>query len=161
MNKKITNFLKNRNNIIIITILIIGTLFMLIPATDNKEAEKKPFTEEEHNSEEELKFILSKIKGVGDVEVMITYKASSEKRLAYETRTNKSDRGDSGYDESAEKQAVMSEGEPVVLSRSYPTVKGVVVIAEGAANSKVRSDILEAVVTAFDIASHKVCILEK
>ena len=160
MNKKITNFFKNRNNIIILTILIIGTLFMLIPSPDRKKTKDLPVTEEEHDYSQELKFILSKIKGVGDVEVMITYKASSEKKLAYETRSDKSDRGDSGYDESSEKEAIMSDGEPVILSRSYPTVKGVVVIAEGASDSRVKADILEAVITAFDIAPHKVCILE-
>ena len=92
---------------------------------------------------------------------MITYSNTSEKQLAYETKSDKTDRGDSGYEINTDKQAVLSDGEPVILSKSYPTVKGVVVIAEGAGNSKVKADILEAVTTAFNIASHKVCILEK
>lgn len=161
MNKKIAIFFKNKNNIIIVIILIIGTLFMLFPGTEKKQTEKTTVSEEELSYSEDLKKILSKIKGVGDVEVMITYSLTSEKRLAYETKSDKSDRGDSGYEESTDKQAVMSGGEPVILSKSYPKVKGVVVIAEGAESSKVKSDILEAVITAFDIPSHKVCILEK
>lgn len=161
MNKKIMDFLKNKNNIIILIILIIGTLFMLLPATDKKQPEKTLGAEDEIDYGEELREILSKIKGVGDVEVMITYSQTSEKRLAYETQSGRSERGDSGYEENTDKQAIISDGAPVILSQTYPKVKGVVVIAEGAANSRVRADILEAVTTAFDIASHKVCILEK
>lgn len=161
MNKKYVNFLKNKNNIIIVIILIIGTLFMLLPSTEKKQPEIPAFSDTEPNYNEELKKILSKIKGVGDVEVMITYSATSEKQLAYEIKSDKADRGNSGYEENTNKQAVLSDGEPVILSKSYPKVKGVVVIAEGAENTYVKANILDAVTTAFNIASHKVCILEK
>jgi len=161
LNKKISNFIKNRHNITIIIILIIGTLLMLLPGAFEKKPEKTTLLAEEPNYTEELKKILSEIKGAGDVEVMITYLQTSEKRLAYETKSDKYDRGDSGYEENTDRQAVLSSGEPVVLSQSYPKVKGVVVIAKGASDAKVKADILEAVTTAFDIASHKVCVLEK
>ena len=78
-----------------------------------------------------------------------------------EIKSDKTDRGNSGYEENTNKQAVLSGGEPVILSKSYPKVKGVVVIAEGAGNTNVKANILDAVTTAFNIASHKVCILEK
>lgn len=161
MNKKYVNFFKNKNNIIIVIILIIGTLFMLLPSTEKKQPETPAFSDAEPNYNQELKKILSKIKGVGDVEVMITYSATSEKQLAYEIKSDKTDRGNSGYEENTNKQAVLSDGEPVILSKSYPKVKGVVVIAEGAGNTNVKANILDAVTTAFNIASHKVCILEK
>lgn len=160
LNKKLSEFAKNKNNIIILIILIIGTLFMIIPGKDKDEPEEKTITQT-YNYEEKLEEILSLINGAGDVEVMITYSGSEEKRLAYETKSGKNDRGDSGYEENIDKQAVMADGEPFVLSKTYPKVKGVVVIAEGARDSNVRAAILEAVITAFDIASHKVCILEK
>lgn len=134
---------------------------MLLPSTEKKQPEIPAFSDTEPNYNEELKKILSKIKGVGDVEVMITYSATSEKQLAYEIKSDKADRGNSGYEENTNKQAVLSDGEPVILSKSYPKVKGVVVIAEGAENTYVKANILDAVTTAFNIASHKVCILEK
>lgn len=161
MNKKITDFIKNKHNVTIVIILIIGVLFMLLPGNLKKQTDKTTFSAEEPNYSEELKNILSKIKGVGAVEVMITYSATSEKRLAYETKSDKTDKGESGYEENTDNQAVMANGEPFILSQSYPAVKGVVVIAKGASDAKVKADILEAVTTAFNIAPHKVCILEK
>lgn len=161
MIKKILDFIKNKNNRIILIILIIGTLFMLFPSAPKKQPEKTQPSQEETDDSERLTQILSHIKGAGKVEVMVTYAQTSEKRLAYETKSGKSDRGSAGYEENTDKQAVMSDGEPVVLSKTYPRVKGVVVIAEGAADAKVKTDIQDAVVTAFGIARHKVCVLEK
>ena len=160
LNKKLPEFIKNKNNIIILIILIIGTLFMIIPGNP-KQMPQENERIETYNDEERLKEILSLISGAGDVEVMVTYSGTEEKRLAYETKSGKNDRGDSGYEENLDKQAVMADGEPFILSKTYPKVKGVVVIAEGAKDSNVRAAILEAVITAFDIAPHKVCILEK
>lgn len=160
MNKKFMDFLKNKNNRIILIILIIGTLFMLVPGREKKQPEPAA-AEEKLDESERLCEMLSMIKGAGDVEVMVTYSGTEEKRLAYETKSGKTDRGDSGYEENLDKQAIMADGEPVILSKSYPKVKGVVVIAEGAGDSKVKAAITEAVMTALDIAPHKVCILEK
>ncbi len=158
--KKLSDFTKNKNNIIILIILIIGTMFMLIPSEKKKEVQEAPISDG-YNDEEKLKKILSLISGAGDVEVMVTYSGTEEKRLSYETKSGKYDRGDSGYEENLDKQVVMASGEPFISSKIYPKVKGVVVIAEGAENSSVRAAILEAVTTAFSIAPHKVCILEK
>lgn len=154
---KIFSKIKNRNYIYII--LIIGAAFMLLfPGTEKKSAVEQ---EEVKISEEtRLEKILSEMEGVGEVSVMITYYASSEKALAYETKiSRKSDTTGISDAESSDEKAVMSDGEPVVLREVYPEVKGVVVIAEGAANVKVKKAICEAVSTALGIAMHKICVL--
>lgn len=92
---------------------------------------------------------------------MVTYAKTFEQNPAYEIKSDISNRGETGYEENSERQLVTVDGEPVILSQTYPKVKGVVVTAEGAANPKVKADILDAVGTAFGIASHKICILEK
>ncbi|MEG0571350.1 MAG: stage III sporulation protein AG, partial [Oscillospiraceae bacterium] len=42
-----------------------------------------------------------------------------------------------------------------------PTVKGVVIVCEGGANATVESDVTQAVMTALDIKSNKVCVVKK
>ncbi len=158
MDKRIGEIFKNKNNTVIIIILIIGIVLLMFPA---KSAEKTVPQESTTNDEERLSQILSSIKGVRDAEVMITYSSSEEKRLAYKTRTEKSDRGEAGYEEGVDREAIMANGEPVILSKLYPKVKGVVVIAEGVGMAGTRAEVLEAVTTAFDISPNKVCILEK
>lgn len=158
MDKRIGEFFKKKNNRIIVIILIIGVLLLLWPA--KSEPEPKVLADAP-NDEERIAKIISSIKGVGNVEVMVTYSSSEEKRLAYETKSQKADKGDGAFEEDIDREAIIANGEPVVLSKTYPKVKGVVVIAEGVGASGVKEEVLEAVTTAFDISPHKVCILEK
>ncbi len=158
MDKQIIEFFKKKNNIAILIILIIGIVLLMVPS---KGAEKPEQGEVQTNDEQRLAEIISSIKGVSDAEVMITYSSSEEKRLAYETRTGRNDRGSAGVEEDFNKAAIIANGEPVVLSKTYPKVKGVVVIAEGVGVTRVQQEVLTAVTTAFDIPPNKVCILEK
>ncbi len=160
MSKKFIDFFKNKNNRMIIIILIIGTLFMILPGKKESEPQKVK-SEQKADESQALKELLAKIRGVGKVEVMITYSETEEKRLAYEEKSGRTDRGDSGYEENIAREAIMADGEPVILSKVYPKVKGVVVIAEGAGNPQVCSAISQAVMTALDVAPHRVCILER
>ena len=158
MDKRIGEFFKKKNNRIIVIILIIGVLLLLWPAKSEPEPK---VLEDKPDDEERIAKIISSIKGVGNVEVMVTYSSSEEKRLAYETKSQKADKGDGAFEEDIDREAIIANGEPVVLSKTYPKVKGVVVIAEGVGASGVKEEVLEAVTTAFDISPHKVCILEK
>lgn len=123
----------------------------------NEEKKERVISEEKR-----LEEILTHIEGAGDVSVMVTYYASNEKILAYEKKTDKKGETSNGYGgESSDEKAVMADGEPVVLSEVYPSVRGVVVIAEGAGRPTVNQAITEAVSTALGIAVHKICVLPK
>ena len=159
-------FSKIRNTNYIYVIFIIGAAVMILASsfggTEKKREQVSAGVSQELSQEEKLKNILSQIDGVGDVSVMITYYASSEKALAYETKTDKKAQTSKGYGgESSDEKAVMSDGEPVVVQEIYPEVKGVVVIAEGAESPAVCADISGAVSTSLGIAVHKICVLPK
>lgn len=80
MNKEqITKIIKNKNNLTIFLIFIIGVVLMIVSGGHKTAANKTvnqalPATAEE----ERLENILSEIKGVGEVSVMITYAADGE-----------------------------------------------------------------------------------
>ena len=65
-------------------------------------------------------------------------------------------------DESLDMETVFSgedgNGEPYLVSESYPEVVGVVVLAEGSGTGSVDYDILNAVQVLFDIPAHKIKI---
>ena len=69
---------------------------------------------------------------------MITYYSSSEKNIAYETKVSSREK-----EESEDKKAVMTDGEPMVVKEVYPKVRGVIVTADGGGNSAVRRAISE------------------
>ena len=155
-------FSKIRNTNYIYVILIIGAAVMLLSPSIGKRPAKPTSAEKIVSEEARLEDILSKTEGVGEVSVMITYYASSEKALAYETKTNRrSDSSGIPDAESSDEKAVMSDGEPVILREIYPDVKGVVVIAEGAGDPAVKQAVCDAVSTSLGIAMHKICVLPK
>lgn len=138
--------LKNTNNRILYIILIIGVVLMLF--SQNRPAE---VTKTERISEqEELSNIVSGIAGAGRVKVMVTYYGTGTNQIVYDTKTRGGD---------TDKTAVVSGGEAVVLGKSYPRVKGVVVIAQGADSEAVCDAIREAVMVALDVPEYKVSVL--
>ena len=160
MNKDIfTKILKNKNNQIICIILIIGVVFMLFSG-GGKEKEQSVKAVATIDEEERLEEILSHIDGAGQVSVMITYYSTSEKDIAYETKTNTVGL-DSRSEESEDKKAVMTDGEPMVIKEVYPKVKGVIVAADGGSSSVVRQAISEAVTAVMDVPAHRVKIYKR
>lgn len=89
---------------------------------------------------------------------MITYYSSTEKDIAYETKT--ASRGDKS-ETSEDKKAVMTDGRPMVVKEVYPQVKGVIVTAQGAGNTAVKAAISEAVSASLDVPVHRICIFKK
>ncbi|MBD5089134.1 MAG: stage III sporulation protein AG [Clostridiales bacterium] len=123
--------------------------------------------------EEKLAQILAKVDGIGEVEVMITAKASKEKvtlkDVPYQrTETNEQDSGGGTRQKteiSSEETSVMDklkDGEetPYVTKELQPEIEGVIVIASGAENSKVQKEINEAVVALFDVPAHKIKVMK-
>lgn len=115
-------------------------------------------TADTQDEEKRLADMLSKIEGAGEVSVMITYYTGTEKSLAYETKT--SEREGSG-ERSEDKKAVTSGGEPMVVKEIYPSVKGVIVAADGADKPAVKAAIREAVTASTGAQAHRVCIFKK
>ncbi len=150
MNKEeALKFLKNKNNLMIICVLIIGIIFMT--AFSEKDNGKEDIKTSDIQ-EERLENILSDIDGAGNVSVMITYENTGEKDIAYEKRKN-----DKTYDE----KAVMAGGEPMVINQSNPTVKGVIVTADGADDIKIKRQLTEAVSAVLKVEPHKICIYKR
>ena len=157
MNKEdLLKIFKNKNNRLICLILIIGVVLMAVASVDkNKKADVQPTAAVTSVEDEEKRLanILSQIDGAG---VMITYYSSSEKNIAYETKVSSREK-----EESEDKKAVMTDGEPMVVKEVYPKVRGVIVTADGGGNSAVRSAISEAVTASLDVPAHRICIFKK
>lgn len=123
--------------------------------------------------EQELSAILSKIEGVGRVDVMVTYVSGKENVPAYDTKKNESstDEKDTGggtrnisqgeYDSSVVYEDVQGVGKsPVILKELQPVVKGVVVVADGAGSPEVKERILNAVQVLVDIPMHRIQVIQ-
>lgn len=99
--------------------------------------------------EKRLEDILSRMDGVGRAKVMLTLDRTGEQVLALD---EKSSGGGAGASET--RPATVQSGgreEPIVLTEVLPRIRGVIVIAEGAASISVRQNILAAVSTVLGI----------
>jgi len=106
------------------------------------------------NLEKQLSQVLSTIEGTGKVEVMITFEAGAEQVLAYSTDKQTNTSSDNGRTTSSvieKTQIVLVGGKPVVLYEVQPIVKGVLIVAQGASNVKVKVEIMQAVSTILKI----------
>lgn len=100
--------------------------------------------------ERRLETVLSRMAGVGKVTVMLTLDQTEEQVLAVDGRSSSSETGSS----TESRPATVSEGgkeSPIVLTERLPRVRGVIVVAEGAANIGVRMNISAAVSTVLGI----------
>lgn len=107
---------------------------------------------------EELEQTLRYMDGAGEVHVMITFLDGGENIV--EKDIHKSEASDSTqYQESAVYKETDGR-EPYVSQQKLPAVEGVLVIAQGGGDSKVKQDILDAVMALFSIDAHKIKIVK-
>ncbi|MBE6052033.1 MAG: stage III sporulation protein AG [Clostridium sp.] len=194
--KEIKDAFKNNKNINNILAVILVLIFILIAINvflpNGDKADKKDATNasttansnekaivdssksnENSSSYEEaqkksLISILKKIKGVGNVDCMITFEGGEVKVPAYDenTQNNTTEETDKeggkrvSNQKSDGSKVVMStnkgDNEPFILETRKPKVVGVMVVAEGAKDSKVKSSIEKAVINLYDIPANKV-----
>lgn len=136
--------------------------------TDNKTLSKAEEASYEENQKIELKNILKKMNGVGDVEVMISFGNGEEKVPAYDKNTQKSvteetdnagGKRETNQDTDSSKVVMtQSDGanQPFILKTYKPQINGVIILAEGAENSKIKYEIQQAVSKLYNLSLDKV-----
>lgn len=130
--------------------------------------EKESQVVEQNELEQKLEAILSKIEGAGNVEVLITYSQSSELVPVYNesstvSTTEESDQqgGTRRIEENTTQKEVIYEensGQKELVTQKVinPKVEGAIILAEGAEDSAVKTNIVQAVEAVTGIATHKI-----
>jgi len=125
--------------------------------------------EGEQQVEERLEEILSCIRGAGKVRVMVIYDTSVEivPAMSVDTQTSTSETvngsGQTVNQNQSEKKTpitVSGEDGALVLTQKQPEIRGVIVVAEGAANISVRLNLLNAVQTVLSIDAENISVFE-
>ncbi|MCG8539759.1 MAG: stage III sporulation protein AG [Clostridia bacterium] len=170
----------------IVCVIILISLSVFFPNSDLNAGDNNSSTEgvsSENNipssaysdsMEDRLKKILSKIEGVGEVEAMITYETSTEvvpaSNVTKSQQTTKEQDREGGTrvveQENTSENIVTVSGQsydnaPIVIKEIKPVIRGVIVVAEGAEDPQVKSRLIDAVTTIFQIKSHRVKVYDK
>jgi stage III sporulation protein AG len=182
---------KNENLVVLLVLVIIVVISInyIWKGENNKKDSnaQKSVTQEDKNVKEvsaentndsaelekRLENILSKISGVGETKVMITYAESSSFEPVYDeniksSNTVESDKsgGTRSVSETNNQKQVIykqnSDGskEPITKSLVSPKIEGAIIAAKGASNDDIKAKIIEAVGAATGISAHKIQVFE-
>ena len=136
----------------ILLITSIGILSLTILSSNNDG--RKQIIDRDGGEESKLCAALSNIKGVGKVDVSISVKGSYETVYATEKKTTKTESG-----EVIVESPIVVGGKTVIVTENYPKIIGLIVVAGGADNIAVNTNIMNTVVNFLEIDSKKVIIL--
>ncbi len=171
--KALVDKVKTIKNIeIIIAIVAIAVIILLYSLFTVDKAKPKVKNQTATNTElcltdeveQKLCKVLSQINGAGKVEVMITYTGSAEKVIANTTSTH-TNTSNSGGSISTSTSTVTQT--PIIITSNgasglyvtkqlMPEIVGVIVVAEGANNARVRLELMRAVQTILDINANNI-----
>lgn len=168
--------------VLIITVIAINYIWndkdksKEVSETNNNKIEIMDNNVQEDSSESletKLENILSKISGVGKADVMLTYNESTQVIPIYnkKEKTSNTDESDSGggtrkikeTDSSEEVVYTDSSGKNQIATQKTvsPKIEGAIIIAEGADEPTIKTNIIQAVEAATGLATHKIQVFRK
>jgi len=144
--------------LVLVAGVLLGMVLIMIsnkssqaPADDTNQTARAENVTNNESLQERLKILLSKVKGVGEVEVFVTYSSTEEKLALKDKDTNGSE------------QTVMKNSsgntEPYIYKSIYPQIEGVIIVAQGGDNDGVKAAISDAIAAVLELPIHRVKIL--
>ncbi len=155
--KKIKN-LKHIEYIVLAVFICILILILLSTNIFKRESSASLNTDYSNLIETKLEKVLSNIDGAGDVSVMVTVESSPQLIIATskeeKTTSNSSNTSNSNNTTVVETPIIVSKNgvsSPLILQEIQPKITGVIVVAQGANDAKVRLELLKAVQSVLNI----------
>ena len=133
-------------------VLIIGSNSYSQVSDDTNQAMAPEKIPSDESLEQRLGDLLSKVKGVGEVEVFVTY-ASTEEKLALK------DKESSGSEQTILKSS-SGNSEPYIYKSISPQIDGVIIVAQGGDRDDIKVSISDAVAAVLELPIHRVKILK-
>lgn len=114
--------------------------------------------EQARQLEKEMEDILSKVSGVGQVQVLLTAESDGQRLLAADTEESRQGAGD--ISRSSETVVVDGSGgeAPVVTQTWYPTYRGALVVCQGGDQAAVRLAVTQAVMALTGLSADRVTV---
>ncbi len=168
--KEIVKKIKSiKNYEIIISLIIIAIVLLIYFSVSEKKQNNIDVSTGNTSSltadlEERLEYILSKIDGVGETDVLITYNSTAEQVTASTSNSNQtttSNGMNSTTTSTTTSSPILNNKEVIVLQEKMPEIRGVIVVSEGANDIKIKLQILSAVSTALDINPNTIQIFTR
>lgn len=169
--------------LLIITVIAINTIWgekdegaeesssskILADYTNNEEISSNISKVTEYDLQEDIEDILSKMEGVGKVQVLITYSETSSTEAMYNesktintTEETDSNGGTRKIESSDTTKEIITDNSnlPITQKVVLPKIEGAIVIAEGGGDALIKTNIVQAVVAVTGLSTYKVQVFE-
>ena len=178
---------KKIENLVFLIVILIATILIInfILKSDKSSVKEEKSTNKtlattdnlndetlDNDTQKQLEKILSTIKGVGKVNVYISYSESSKTIAMYDekTTTSSTEETDSSgglrntTSTQTQKDVIFSEKDggqvPMTQKVVMPTIEGAIITAQGAKNASVKTNIVNAVKSATGLSIDKIQVFE-
>lgn len=169
---RIKEIIQNAGPVKIMIVILSGILLLLVSCGDlfekkemdpekstsvRKESEPGDDVQDYRNMmEEQVRSILEKVDGVGNVDVMITLRASKEK-VTLKDNTIDAER--------REEETVLIQDEndntsPYVIREVEPKIEGILIVCEGGDRAALQREIIDGISALFSVESHKIKVMK-
>lgn len=105
--------------------------------------------------ENKLENVLGQVKGAGNVDIIITI----DKGFEYVYATEEEVKTNSNGSTITTSTVILIDGKPVIEKELFPSIKGVVVVSQGANDVSVRMNLLTAIQTVISVDNSRITIL--
>ena len=154
----------------VLLVLLIGVVLLVWPAgngiAQKVEASAAPAaarTETADDMEERMEAILSRIDGVGELELMLTVESTGQQEFAVDTELRYSGQTAAPDDYSRRSETVVVSGSggdtPVVARNICPTYRGALVVCQGGGSAEVRLAVTQAVSALTGLSSDRITVV--
>lgn len=155
----------------VLLVLLIGVVLLVWPAgngiAQKVEASAAPAaarTETADDMEERMEAILSRIDGVGELELMLTVESTGQQEFAVDTELRYSGQTAAPDDYSRRSETVVVSGSggdtPVVARNICPTYRGALVVCQGGGSAEVRLAVTQAVSALTGLSSDRITVVK-
>ena len=147
-------------------VVLAGVVLMLLPSGKGEQqtSSDQPVNVSEAYSlaetEKRLEQLLGRIRGVGQVQVMLTLKSGSSLQLAENRSTSLRDTEDRQDRDVVTLNRGSGYEDVVVTEQTYPVYQGAVVVCQGAGDSGVHLAVVQAVSVLTGLGSDKITVVQ-
>lgn len=166
--QKLKELIKNKKNIIVIAVGVIGVFLLFIsefslPEEKNKKEDTalSSTASLKKDTENELEKLISSIDGAGKTTVMLTYASEGEQAFATDKSFQQSQSERSTEISGDEKYVLIDSGTGdggLKIKTFMPEINGVAVVCEGGGDSYVKREITEAVSAVLGIGRERIYV---
>ena len=136
---------------------------------ENNQTETRVENDYQKKLEQELEEFLSKVKGIGEVEVLIYLSSSEEYIVEKDVPTSQVTTKETDHEskeENKEEDTVYTVNDagdevPFITQTKHPSIEGVVIAADGAGQEEIRIKIIRTVMALYGVDANKIDVLER